>query len=365
MEKIRAKILSALCASVGFAGSLAVAEGQPVAATNNLPAVTPGLGFREFAPVASAVAVRGSWSPDLISLNRDAKGIWMAPAPALSPGAYYYSVLVDGATNASARILHIPTSGDAQYFAAIPHGTVHPERYFCAALGTNRECWIYTPPGYEESKKNYPFLVLQHAGADTQKTWVAKGNVDWLLDELIAAGRAQPMVVLMLDGDPHGESAFFKTETRVAAMNNLKRELFEDAIPLVEKNYRIEKSRELRALAGPSVGGGQVITIGLSNLDRFAWIGAFSAGHGLPELYEPVLNDSDMVNERLKMFWISCAQDDKGFSSNEQFVAMLDRKGIHHEWHPTPGAHSWVVWRLALGEYLSRIFQTSSTAGHN
>ncbi|MEI7533096.1 MAG: alpha/beta hydrolase-fold protein [Verrucomicrobiae bacterium] len=286
------------------------------------------------------------------------------PPLVLSPGVCEYTVTVADATNAAnysdTRVLHVPAPGDPQYSSAIPHGIVHVQRYTCDALGTNRECWIYTPPGYEESGKNYPLLVLQHAGADTQKTWVAKGRVDWLLDELIAVGRARPMVVLMLDGHPHGEPAYLNPETKEAAMNNIKREWFEDAIPLVEKNYRIEKSRELRALAGPSVGGGQVISLGLSNLDRFAWIGIFSAGHDIPEFYQSVLDNPAMVNDRLKLFWISCAQDDKEFANNEKFVTMLDSKGIHHEWYPTPGAHKWPIWRRDLGEYLTRVFQTTS-----
>ena len=302
-------------------------------------------------------------------LQRDAAGLWTSPAPALTPGAYEYSVLADGATNpvdlSAAFILHVPALNDSEYVAAgAAHGRVHVHRYVSHALGTNRECWIYTPPGYDAGDQRYPLLVLQHAGADTQKTWVAKGNVDWLLDQLIAAKRARPMVVLMLDGHPQGEPVYLKEETRVAAMNDLKRELFEDAIPLAEANYRIEPSRELRGLAGPSVGGGQMISIGLSNLDRFAWLGVFSAGHDIPEFYQAALDDPAALNARLKLLWISCARDDKAFAENEKFIALLKSKGIRYEWYITPGAHNWRVWRRDLTEYLSRVFQPTPAGSH-
>ena len=361
LKKISGAILACLIAICGHAQS---AHTNTVAAS-----LIPGLGFRHAVPSAQSVAIRGSWSPDTMPLQRDAAGLWTSPAPALTPGAYEYSVLADGATNpvdlSAAFILHVPALNDSEYVAAgAAHGRVHVHRYVSHALGTNRECWVYTPPGYDAGDQRYPLLVLQHAGADTQKTWVAKGNVDWLLDQLIAAKRARPMVVLMLDGHPQGEPVYLKDETRVAAMNDLKRELFEDAIPLAEANYRIEPSRELRGLAGPSVGGGQMISIGLSNLDRFAWLGVFSAGHDIPEFYQAALDDPAALNARLKLLWISCARDDKAFAENEKFIALLKSKGIRYEWYITPGAHNWRVWRRDLTEYLSRVFQPTPAGSH-
>ncbi|MBC8008674.1 MAG: esterase family protein [Burkholderiales bacterium] len=282
----------------------------------------------------------------------------------LAPGTHEQNA-DPGADETESLILHVPEPGDPEYLEVAERGAVRAHRYLSRAHDRRRECWVYTPPGYdapESLAKSYPLLVLQHAGADTHQTWVAKGNVDWLLDALITEGRAVSMIVLMLDNHPGGEPLYFDPTTRPAATEDLRRELFEDALPLVEARYRVERSRELRALAGPSVGGGQMLGIGLGNLDRFAWIGVFSAGYAVPGLLQSALAAPALTNAHLRLLWIACATEDEQFANNLAFIATLDSLGIRHHWSATPGEHTWPVWRRDLTEFLERVFQPCGVA---
>jgi enterochelin esterase family protein len=135
--------------------------------------------------------------------------------------------------------------------------------------------------------------------------------------------------------------------------------LFEDALPLVESLYRVEQDASQRAIAGLSMGGGQSLGVGLTNLDRFAWVGAFSAAPPSAETVQAVTADPAAANARLKLLWIACGQDDFLKSRNEELVAALKDKGVRHEWHLTAGDHSWPVWRGYLAELAPRLFQDS------
>jgi enterochelin esterase family protein len=330
--------------------------------------------FRLRAPKAQAVAVRGQWDKKLVDMTKDASGLWSATIPEVKAGVWEYSFIMDGFTMidpanpaqkpqrvSTSNILHIPGSPPNVWdFQDVPHGTVHQHSYLSKALGKQRELWVYTPPVYENDahkSAKYPLLVLQHGSGDLEGTWVVLGKAHWILDNLIAAGKAKPMIVVMLNGHPLGQVPRDQPDRRAASLTAFKNELFEDALPLVEKRYRVSTDREQRAIAGLSMGGWQSLSTGLTNLDRFGWIGSFSGAVEENEI-KAALDDAEGTNAKLKLLWIACGKDDtRTLGRNDQLIASLKSHGIHHEWHLTEGDHSWPVWRGYLAEFVPKLFR--------
>lgn len=362
----------ALCA----AGLTARAQNTPPRPSPEIQ--TPGqVTFRLRAPQAKEVSLRGQWTKDAVSMTRDDSGVWTATVNPVPSGIWEYSFTVDGLNVMDPKnpafkpqrepqksILHIPSDPPAPWdWQDVPHGTVHQHGYASKVLERPREIWVYTPPGYErDTEKKYPLLVLQHGSGDNHRTWVAHGRADWIFDSLIAQGKARPMVVVMLDGHPQGMTPGNDAAKRGAAMEAFRRELFEDALPLVESLYRVEKDPAQRAIAGLSMGGGQSLTVGLGNLDRFGWVGAFSAAPPSADTAQKFLAAPDLANSKLHLLWIACGKDDFLRQRNEEFVAALKEKGVRHEWHLTDGDHSWPVWRRYLAEFAPKLFTPAAVA---
>ena len=201
----------------------------------------------------------------------------------------------------------------------------------------------------------FPTLFLQHGSGDNQATWTVHGKAHWIFDNLIAQGRVKPMVVVMMDGH-----AALGGYGRPGATNNtmlFERDLLEDAMPLVEANYRVKNDPVNRAIVGLSMGGGQSLTIGLNHLDRFAWVGGFSASVPAAPAVAGALDQPEVTNQRLKMLWIACGKDDFLLKRNADFIAALTEKKIRHEWRLSDGGHTWPVWRMYLAEIAPRLFQ--------
>jgi enterochelin esterase family protein len=330
--------------------------------------------FRLRAAQAKEASLRGQWNRQPLAMTRGEDGIWSVTAEGVPPGVWEYSFQVYGLNvldslnptfkpqrEPSKSILHIPgVPANAWDWQDVPHGTVHQHAYDSKALGKRRELWVYTPPGYEKAGQtaNYPLFVLQHGSGDNHQTWVVHGKANWILDNLIAAGKTKPMVVVMLDGHPLGQfSRGAAPQRRGAAIEAFRNELFDDALPLVESLYRVHREPQNRAIAGLSMGGGQSLTVGLGNLDRFAWVGAFSAAPPSQEIAQAVLAEPATTNAKLNLLWIGCGEDDSLKSRNEEFVAALKDKAVRHEWHLTAGDHSWPVWRQYLAEFTPKLFQ--------
>jgi enterochelin esterase family protein len=327
--------------------------------------------FRVLAPKAQEVLLRGQWAKEEVALARGEDGVWSATVGPIAPGVWEYNFVVDGLTMVDpanpaikpmraphTSILHISgTPPNPWDFQDVPHGVVHQHSYFSRVFRHARELWVYTPPGYEtNTDAKYQLLVLQHGSGDNQQTWVVHGKAHWILDNLIAAGKARTMIVLMLDGHPPVRESAQNGGSREAAMGAFRHELFEDALPLVESDYRVERDAAHTAIAGLSMGGWQSLSVGLNNLDRFAWVGAFSALPPSDENVKPALDDATVTNRKLRLLWIAVGQDDFLRKHNEQFIATLDARGIHHEWRLTPGDHAWPVWRNYLVEFLPKLF---------
>jgi len=324
------------------------------------------------APNAKEVVLQGQWSKQGLAMTRGDDGTWSVTAAAVPAGIWEYSFAVDGLNvidpnnpaikpqyQPGKNLLHIPSSPPAPWdWQDVPHGTVHAHEYQSGVLGRQRGLLVYTPPGYEaDTAKRFPLLVLQHGFGGNQRGWVETGKAHWILDHLIAAGKAVPMVVVMIDGHPYGLLPRKGSPERGrGALEAFRRELLEEAIPLVERNYRLAAGRENRAIAGLSMGARQSLTVGLNALDRFAWIGGFS-GSCDAEAVQPAFEDGQGTNARLRLLWIACGRDDRYVEGVKKLAAKLTEQGIRHVCHLTDGDHSWPVWRRCLAEFAPLLFQ--------
>jgi enterochelin esterase family protein len=304
-------------------------------------------------------------------MTRSDDGAWSTSLKDVPSGIWEYSFNVDGvnvmdSTNPAIKpqrepaknILHVASNPPAAWdWQDIPHGALHVHQYQSKATGGMRESWVYTPADYgKESTKRYPLMILQHGSSDNQQAWTVHGKAHWIMDSLIHSGKAVPMVVLMLDGHPTGKVDRTDIPGRVKALQTLQREIFDDALPLVEREYRVSSEPKDRAICGLSMGGLQAFTIGLNHADRFAWIGSFS-GAAVPEVVEKPLSAAADTNAKVKLLWIACGKDDFLLQRNLDMVALLKGKGVVHEWHLTEGDHSWPVWRGYLTEFAPRLFR--------
>lgn len=327
--------------------------------------------FRTSAGEAQKVELQGQWAKDRIALEKNGDQ-WSVTVDAVPPGVWEYNFVIDGIgvidssnpllkpqRKPSRSILHIPgTPPNPWDWCDVPHGTVHQHAYQCKVLGRRRDAMVYTPPGYEKSgDQKYPLLVLQHGSGDQHDTWVQHGKAHWILDNLIADGKAVPMIVLMIDGHPMGQVSREATlQEREAALTAFERELLEDALPLAESLYRIEAGSEKRALAGLSMGGAQTLGVGLPHADRFAWLGCFSGAMPPGERMQRALV-AEKLNSQLKLLWIACGENDFLLKQNHELITSLKEKGIRHEWTETPGDHSWPIWRNYLSEFAPKLFR--------
>ncbi len=327
--------------------------------------------FRLRAPKAQEVSLRGQWDKKPVPMTKTEEGTWTITTVPVPAGIWEYSFVVDGLTmidpsnpalkpqrSPSASILHIPGSPPNPWdFQDVPHGTVHRHDFNGKAAGRPREMWVYTPHGYEkDSNARYPLLVLQHGSGDNQKTWVEHGKAHWILDNLIAAGKAKPMIVMMLDGHPLGQVPRDAADRRAASLQAFKDELLKEALPLLESLYRVSPAREDRAITGLSMGGWQSLSTGLTHLDKFAWIGSFSGAVDENEI-KTALDDPSGTNAKLRLLWIAVGKDDFLRERNEQLIATLKQQGIKHEWLLSDGDHSWPVWRNYLAAFAPKLFQ--------
>jgi len=323
--------------------------------------------FQIQAGSASEVSVSGEMMKGKLPLEKGENGIWKGTLEAVGPGLYGYNFTVDGVRmldpgNPSLKpmrsprtsILHLP--GDHIFdFQDVPHGTVHAHAYQSGAIDRFREMKVYTPPGYEKGDTEYPLLVLQHGHSDSFATWVEYGKAHWIMDNLIAAGKATPMIVLMLDGHPIPES--YGNGRSPENTEELRKDLLEAALPVVEKKYRILPGRDYRAIAGLSMGGLHALTIGLNELDTFSTIASFSGAMPGNGVLESALSDPDSTNQRLNLLWIACGKDDFLLEENEAFIRRLEKSGIEHAWLLTEGGHSWPVWRDYLAKLAPLLFR--------
>jgi enterochelin esterase family protein len=246
----------------------------------------------------------------------------------------------------------------------VPHGEVHHHFYRSAVIGDDSDFYVYTPPGYDSSKSGtYPVLYLLHGFSDEAGAWTVVGRANFILDNLIAQGKVKPMVVVMplgygtLEMVRQGWSAWSNWELQNANFRKFGEALLTEVMPRVESLYRVGKDREARAIAGLSMGGAEALLVGLNNLDRFAWVGAFSAG-GLPGDFQSDFRSLDAKASRQpNLLWISCGTEDDLVYAKRALDSWLTIKDIRHVAVETAGAHAWMVWRRNLADFAALLFR--------
>jgi enterochelin esterase-like enzyme len=257
----------------------------------------------------------------------------------------------------------------------VPHGALHEHWYQSTALGTTRRVFVYTPPGYNASAgKTYPVLYLLHGMGDDEGYWTQAGRANFIMDNLLAEGKAKPAIIVMPFGHssrtlrrrssgPRAAGAPAVTDVRggrAFGVQMLETDLLENVIPLIEHEYRAVRDRDQRAIAGVSMGGYQALSIALNNPSYFAYVGAFSSGlesKNFESDFQSFLANPEKANRQTKLLWIGCGADDRLLEGNQKFEKMLADKDIKHEFVVTPGyGHSWLLWRLYLRDLMPKLF---------
>lgn len=341
------------------------------------PVVNAGktITFRFKAPKAKHVSLLfGEWDIKPQVMNRDSAGTWSLTTVQLDPGIYAYNFDVDGIqildpvnplTKIGTQIYSsvVEVSGDKPRFDEVqnvPHGSLQVHKYISTPLKQLRSVYVYLPADYyNQPSKSYPVLYLRHGGGDNESSWTqVSGKADVIADNLIASQKAKPMIIVMTNGLTDGSWA---GGSSMEGLKSLGDELTQDVMPFIERTYRIKKTRESRAIAGLSMGGGQAFIIGLRNLDKFSYIGEFSSGllsdkdFNVDE-YAPKVANAEL-NQKLKLLWIGCGKDDPRFPGHLQLTSNLSKKGVKYHFASLAGGHEWTVWRIQLNGFMQQLFK--------
>lgn len=326
------------------------------------------------APEASKVEL--NFQMKNFPMNKDAEGVWSATIGPVEPEMYTYSFSVDGLkvldpANPEMQVGQAPdfslvnVPGNPLRFDElqdVPHGAVHIHKYYSTTQNVNRKLLVYTPPGYKPNKK-YPVFYLRHGGGGNETSWYVEGCAANILDNLYAEKRAVPMIVVMTNGNVEKQTeggAYGEEGIQIMAD-----ELFNDVLPLIEKEYRVYNDQQHRAIGGLSMGGGQSFYVGLNNVDKFDWIGVFSSGifGGIPgvefkaeEEIPGILTKSSYFNRELKLFYMSCGEQDPRMEFTNKVVDQFKASNLNVKFETFEGTHEWKVWRHSLRNYLQLLF---------
>lgn len=328
--------------------------------------------FRVKAPEAQKVQIDLGKKYDM---TKDAEGFWSVTTDTISEGIHYYSLIIDGVALADpasetfygmgrmASGIEIPSrNGDYYSLKDVPHGEIRMKRYYSSVLNTWRRFYIYIPAGYDENtNQKYPVLYLLHGGGEDERGWATQGKTDLILDNLIAEGKAKPMLIVMMDGNMGGGgiASFNERSLQIFA-----RELKEAVIPVVEKNYRASTDSKDRALAGLSMGGLQTLHAGVRNYDKFSYLGVFSSGWfaNSTTLSEPeytfMKEHASAINSNIKHFWIAMGgKEDIAHDNCKVMLSKFDEMNIKYQYSEYPGGHTWPVWRNNLYKFSQILFK--------
>ena len=417
-------VAAALCARLGCPGDLGAGAGECKPSSLNIaeakyPCVYPDkrATFRVIAPNAEKVRIRVGPGFDM---QKGPDGIWDVTTTPLVEGFHYYTVQIDGAVVADPSTMtffgsgwwnsgiEIPAS-DAEFYDAkdVPHGRVAQQHYYSTVTHQWRRAYVYTPPDYDSKASNsYPVLYLLHGWGEDETGWYRQGHVDLILDNLIAARKAKPMIIVMdnLNAVKPGESAaIFGARGQVpppsdappppppargtppAAWRPRRRTrrsgpwpggplgrptytemMFTDLVPMIERTYRVRPGKDNRAMAGLSMGGAQTFATTLTNLDKFAYIGGFSGncggfgrGNEAPDMKTicgGAFADPAAFNSKIKVLFLSVGSVEG--PGTKAFSDALNQAGVHSVYFESPGtAHEWLSWRRAFNDFAPRLFK--------
>jgi enterochelin esterase family protein len=332
--------------------------------------------FQVKAPNAQKLQVDLGKKYDMV---KDSAGTWTVHTDPVVPGFHYYFLVIDDlpvadpasqsfyGTGKMASAIDIPEKGaDFYVIKDVPHGCVSERYYFSAVDQAWKRLFVYTPPGYEQNMQiKYPVVYIQHGGGEDETGWVNQGKTAFIMDNLISEGKAVPMIVVMASGNFRTISGGYSSE----GMAKFKMEITKNVVPFIDKNYRTLTDPDNRAICGLSMGGGQSFYAGLESPDYFGSVGIFSSGlfGGIrnptgktfdAEAEVPgLLSKSADFNKRLKLFYISCGEQDPRIEFTKKAVDIMRQHGLDVEFNSFPGDHEWQVWRKSLHDFASRVFK--------
>jgi enterochelin esterase-like enzyme len=339
------------------------------------------------------------WSGPKVEMEKQSDGFWTFTTPPMAPGLHYYTLVVDGAEVSDpgstayfggskwASAVEVPESGADYYLPQdVPHGQVREIWYHSSVTGTWRHALVYLPPGYDTAKTRYPVLYLQHGGGEDETGWIRQGKANFILDNLIASGKAKPMLVVMangyasragyqvpdLTGKPFGSPEMIKVmQERMGAFED---DMTQVLIPFIDKTFRTLPDRDHRAMAGLSMGGMQTFQVTFDHLDLFSYIGGFSGAANVFQTgnnkldtktaFHGAMADPAAFAKRVHLLWIGVGTDEPAFmkSSLEQLHSSLEEENIQHVFYQSPGtSHEWQTWRRDLKDFAPRLFQPANS----
>jgi enterochelin esterase family protein len=334
--------------------------------------------FRVNAPQAQLVQI------DLCGTKYDMQksddGTWMVTTNPQVPGFHYYFLIVDGVSVSDpasrafygcgrwSSAIEITEAGmDDFEVQDVPRGEIRTVWYFSKVDESWRPLMVYTPAGYNESKQDYPVVYIQHGGGEDHRGWMEQGRTAQIMDNLIAACKAVPMIVVSSNSNVRSRNGGFGGGYSWQGMQNFRSEMIENIIPFVEKNYRVQKDRKGRAMCGLSMGGGQSFYIGLRDPEVFANVGVFSTGmfggiqgasnFDLEKEVPGILTDTKTFNEQFDVFFMSCGEQDPRIEYTRNIVQKMRDGGVEVHFNSYPGDHEWQVWRKSLHEFAQYLFK--------
>jgi enterochelin esterase family protein len=377
------KVLTVIAAALALTASLQAQELTNFNFGGQAPVISPDIQgdsvtFRLKADYATVVKLSGSWMPnpwgDTIDMTRGANNVWSVKIALPSPEIYTYNFVVDGvAVNDPQNVLvqrdgtrylpmiTVPGERTENYGEAVKqHGTVSHPWYESKILGMNRRLTVYTPYGYEANpKKKYPVLYLLHGAGGDEEAWISMGRTAQILDNLIEKGLAEPMIVVMPNGNPGQQAARTlgipekQVNWRAPEYQNIYvRSLCEEIVPFIEKNFRVVAKPASRAIAGLSMGGGHTISASVLYPEMFDYICPLSAaGQASPEQI------AALKKAGVKLYFLACGDADFLFEGSKTLDKTLTEQGLDHIFFVSDGGHTWSNWRLYLNTFAPKLFK--------
>jgi enterochelin esterase-like enzyme len=381
MAKIKI-VLAMLCIT-------SIAAGQPPRGPFVIsPKVNPDktVTFSYLAPLAKEVKLSGQFKKTPVAMTKDSIGIWSVTVGPIKPDIYPYSFQVDGVNvmdpsnvaffpNERFKASLVDVPGDAPLIHSmkdVPHGTISYE-YYPSVENTTGSLVIYTPPGYDkDASKKYPVFYLISGTTDTEETWFKVGRTNLILDNLIAEGKAKPMIIVMPYGNMKARIAEQTGQPKPADLLSregpdatarakaFENDLVKNVIPHVENNYRTIANKDGRAIGGFSRGGGQTLRTAFGNMDKFSWICCYSAGLSPQEMdtnYKHIGEKPEDTNKQLKLLWVSVGSDDFLYKPVMEFMDYLKSKNVNFKSLISDGGHTWMNTKLYLATTAQLLFQ--------
>jgi enterochelin esterase-like enzyme len=351
--------------------------------------------FRVYSKDATTVSVSGEWQAGYggsENLVRNDTGMFTLTVGPLKPELYGYTFTIDGVRSIDPNNVQVRRDGvNYQSFFIVPgsesdlyfhkqdvaHGNIEKVWYKSDVLGFDRRVYVYTPPGYKGGTQSYPVFYLLHGAGGDEDAWTNMGRTAQIMDNLIAQGKAKPMIVVMTNGNANQAGAqnevpplAVRGEQGMAAYTRLagkfEEHLVKDVVPFIELNYRTLKGKDDRAIAGLSMGGGHTQTITNDNPGMFGYIGVFSMGIMNMGRQNPDAEKLDqeriaklkaLKNSGYKLYWIACGKDDFLYQSVITLRSTLDKVGLKYIYRESTGGHTWANWRIYLSEFAPMLFR--------